>query len=81
VCINCGNDDIRVLTVNHKNGDGAKERNVSKYRVSRLFRDIQKGRTISDLDVRCYNCNILYEYEQGRRNLPLNWKELYGTNA
>ena len=37
------------------------------------------GRAISDLDVRCYNCNILYEYEQGRRNLPLNWKELYGT--
>jgi len=81
VCVNCGNDDIRVLTINHKNGDGAKERNISKHRMSRLSRDIQKGRTTSDLDVRCYNCNILYEYEQGRRNLPLNWKELYGTNT
>lgn len=81
VCVNCGIDDIRVLTINHKNGDGAKERKADKYRVSRLSRDIKNGRTTSDLDVRCYNCNILYEYEQGRRNLPLNYKELYGSGT
>lgn len=76
-CSVCGIRDIRVLTINHLNGDGAKERSATPYRVSRIYRDILKGREVSDLDIRCYNCNVLYEYEQGRRNLPLNWENLY----
>jgi len=80
-CCNCGTTDIRVLTINHINGDGAKERKVEKNKVSRAYRDIKNGRTTLDLDVKCYNCNILYEYEQGRRSLPLNWKELYESGT
>jgi hypothetical protein len=76
MCSKCGVKDIRILTINHLNGDGAKER---VNRVCRTYRQIRLGRKIDDLEVRCYNCNILYEYEQGRRNLPLNWKELYGA--
>jgi len=79
ICSKCGITDIRVLTINHLNGDGAKERKIYGSRVSRIYRDIRNDRTTSDLDVRCYNCNILYEYERGRINLPENWKELYGT--
>jgi hypothetical protein len=75
-CCSCSEKDMRILTINHKNGDGAKER---LNRVCRTYRQIRLGRETEDLEVRCYNCNILYEYEQGRRNLPINWEELYGT--
>jgi hypothetical protein len=76
-CCKCGKEDIRVLTINHLNGDGAKDRRG--YRVCDTYRKIRHNRSVDDLEVRCYNCNILYEYEQGRRTLPLNWKELYGA--
>ena len=78
-CCKCGMKDIRVLTINHINGDGAIER--GNRRVSRTHRQIRLGRGVEDLDVRCYNCNILYEYERGRCNLPLNWKELYESGT
>lgn len=72
-CQVCGIDDIRVLTINHLNGDGYKERHD---RISRTYRDIAHGRKTDDLDVRCYNCNILHEYDLGRRRLPVNWREI-----
>ena len=75
-CISCGESDIRVLTINHKNGDGFKDR---PNKISRIYRDIRLGRKVDDLEVRCCNCNVLYEYELGRRNLPINWEELYGA--
>jgi len=63
-CIKCGNTDDRVLQVNHKNGGGGKEK--SRRPVYTLFRDIIKGvRTTDDIDLRCANCNILYQYERG----------------
>lgn len=62
-CVNCGETDLRVLQVNHLNGGGGKD---DKGLV--FYRKIVKGeRDIEDLDVRCANCNILYEYEAGRR--------------
>jgi hypothetical protein len=76
-CICCGEDDIRVLTINHKNGDGFSDRRGD--RVCDTYRKIRLGRDTKDLEVRCYNCNILYEYEENRRSLPINWKELYGA--
>jgi hypothetical protein len=64
-CVKCGLTDIRLLTVNHKNGGGNKERQL--YRSQHLFREIAFGRRkIDDLDLRCFNCNVLYEYEVGR---------------
>jgi hypothetical protein len=74
-CIKCGISDIRVLTINHINGDGAMERKKTN-RISRIYRDIKSEREVSDLEVRCYNCNILYEYERGSRSIPNNYKEL-----
>jgi hypothetical protein len=66
VCVNCGNTDIRVLQVNHKKGGGTKDfKAVSAYRI---YKEIVEGkRPKEDYDVRCANCNILYEYEVGRR--------------
>jgi len=62
-CVKCKTLDLRVLTINHKNLDGCKEKEKTK-----ICTNIINGkRNTSDLEVRCYNCNILYEYEMGRR--------------
>ena len=68
-CVGCGATDPRILTVNHKNGDGAKWRKLNSTKSSyNLYRRALKGKIpIDTIDLRCYNCNILYEYESGRR--------------
>jgi hypothetical protein len=63
-CIVCGTPDIRVLTINHKNGHSTEGKQY-------IYLSVASGkRKINDLDIRCYNCNILYEFEEGRRTLP-----------
>lgn len=72
VCVNCNENNILVLQINHLNGGGIQEYNYGKTHRS-VYRDIIDGkRNISDLDIRCSNCNILYEYERGART---NWFE------
>lgn len=66
-CACCGNDDIRVLQVNHKNGGGTQE----KRHGAEMYKAIIDGiRLTDDLDLRCANCNLIYEYERGKRSLP-----------
>lgn len=66
-CVVCGETDLRILQINHLNGGGRKEMNNGR-NSHYFYRDIINGtRTTDDLDVRCANCNILYEYEVGRR--------------
>lgn len=73
-CVSCGIDDIRILVINHKhNGD---------FNRVIMFREMKKKNPVSwkavlegtykegDVELRCYNCNILYEYETGRRKIP-----------
>lgn len=60
ICVNCGETDLRVLQINHLKGV-----NHGKGRI-KWHRQIINGET-TDLDVRCANCNILYEYERGHR--------------
>jgi hypothetical protein len=71
-CCICGIKDPRLLSINHINGDGHKD--SKKY--GNMAVAVNKGRDTSDLDVRCHNCNILYEYICDRRG-PKNWEELY----
>lgn len=60
-CVRCGCTDWRVLQVNHINGKGSQERR--KKGSWGIYREILNGkRSIDDLDLRCANCNILYEY-------------------
>ena len=74
-CVVCGETDLRLLTVNHINGDGHEDRQNHARRRGyanpdgiAMYRAINQGkRTTDDLDVRCFNHNILYEYELGRR--------------
>jgi len=70
-CVMCGNGDIRVLTINHLNGRSKKEK---EKKVMDYVGIIKGRRKISDLEIRCFNCNILYEYECGRYKLPENYK-------
>ncbi len=68
-CIICGIDDLRILQINHIDGEGTKEyKKIGNYI---FYKSIIDGkRNLDDLDVRCANHNILYEYETGRRK----WK-------
>lgn len=65
----CGITDIRVLQINHKKGKGSKEH---KHRGGRIMVEaiLSGKRTTDDLELRCANCNILYEYERGRLKIP-----------
>ena len=61
-CIICGASDFRLLQLNHIKG---KEHPPT---YSEYLNIIENG---SDLhDVRCANCNLLYEFERGRRSYP-----------
>jgi len=64
-CVACGETDWHVLQVNHRNGGGSKERSQPTLRGSNFFTAILAGRRgTDDLDLRCANCNTLYEYER-----------------
>src|SRR5207245_5877411 len=74
-CVNCGCKDVRLLTVNHKEGNGLKHLlSMSKNRGNASFELYRRiaNRTINnkDFDSRCYNCQILFEYERGMRTYP-----------
>ena len=65
-CDNCNIQDLCVLNINHKNGGGGVEKKETD--PTMFYLDILKGRRkTSDINVLCHNCNILYEYEVGRR--------------
>lgn len=66
-CVVCGIDDVRVLQLNHLDGGGTDE--AWKKGRHGIHKEILRG-TRSDIDVRCANHNMLYEYEVGRRVLP-----------
>jgi len=67
-CVGCKISDPRVLQLNHKNGGGTKERKGEGWGGAQLVRAILHGsRAVDDLELRCANCNVLYEYEVGRR--------------
>lgn len=67
-CCRCGEDDPRVLQINHLKGGGTQERKRAGLSGFSIIRDILMGRRgLDDLDLRCANCNIIYEYEVGRR--------------
>lgn len=69
--MNCGETDLRVLQINHINGEGWKKNNgIYKVHPTTRYHQIANGiYNEAELDVRCANCNILYEYEIGHRKI------------
>lgn len=82
-CVVCGETDIRILTINHINGGGNKERavgNGNQRGGQSYYRALLNGKVDkTKLDLRCYNHNLLYEYERGEwwfpKELPTNVAE------
>jgi len=63
-CARCGKTDWRILQINHINGNGRKERaRLGK----KIYTNILKGKDMDKYNLLCANCNILYEYDRGKR--------------
>lgn len=56
-CVLCGTRDFRVLEINHVNGFGETD-----------YLKVACG-AVSDLEVRCANCNVVHEFERGNKRL------------
>jgi hypothetical protein len=70
-CVDCGEDDVRVLDFEHREGSG-KEAEVMRlaqngYSVARVMREIAK------CDVRCRNCHAKVTYAR----LGENWRTAF----
>lgn len=74
-CIKCGISDIRVLTINHINPViPARARIKTVGTGYRLYSNLLRGKgSLSELELRCFNCNTIYEYERGRLRYPVGW--------
>ena len=70
-CVCCGNTDLRLLQINHLLEKTAHPTYCE-------YVQIIKG-SLKNRDVRCANCNLLYEFERGRRKLPEQLKDLLNT--
>lgn len=64
VCKHCGVKDIRVLQIDHVNGDGYKERTASKNNWGEYLIHILKDETNS-YQILCANCNWIKRIENG----------------
>lgn len=73
VCISCSTSDVRVLHLNHQDGDGVEFCDSLGYRVRyatsvvRQFRSAATSEIPAYFNLLCRNCNILHEYERGAR--------------
>lgn len=63
-CRLCGETDFRLLTLNHKNGDGnidrAKHKNNPNATLYKQIRRLER----TDLELLCWNCQALFEWER-----------------
>ena len=64
-CSRCGINDWRVLQINHLNGGGRKEYTIKG--CKKIYKEILNEERDGEFNLLCANCNILYEYEMGRR--------------
>lgn len=60
-CQSCGFDNIKALSVDHKNGDGARHRRLT--RTNSFYRWVKKSGFPDDLQILCMNCQFIKRYD------------------
>lgn len=70
-CRRCGNDDVRVLSLDHMNGGGEKDRAGAHHRTGGWFtyQRLKKRGWPADIQVLCLNCHAIVEDERRAANL------------
>jgi len=63
ICVCCGMDDIKFLTINHKNNDGNIHRKEKQYKG--IYKEIIDGNCKYELETMCYNCNCASNFNDG----------------
>ena len=82
VCKCCGESNVVFLSIDHINGDGAKERNETQMVSGRLYKFLNKNPVDKKYQVLCYNCNLAkgdrkecpHKY-MDKVNEALNWEK------
>lgn len=69
-CKTCSVIDPRLLTLNHLNGVIGKTNRVQSIMIMRKI--LSRKERKDNYDFRCFNCQVLFEYEKGRIKLPEN---------
>lgn len=73
-CVRCGETDLRVLQINHIDGEGVERYDDGRRKTEyRTHLKIIEGQRPKHLEVRCANCNIIHEYERGNCKVPTDW--------
>lgn len=65
-CAGCGTQDVRVLEVNHINGENKSQERKGGGK-QRLMLRIASGEKVLHVNLLCANCNIVHEFDRGRR--------------
>lgn len=65
-CAGCGTGDMRVLEINHINGENKRHERKGGGK-QRLMLRIASGEKVSHISLLCANCNIIHEFDRGRR--------------
>ena len=80
VCLRCGFEDIRALSIDHINGGGCRQRNENKLRGSSSFYGwLKKNEFPLGYQTLCMNCNWIKRFEKGEHNAskhsvePIDW--------
>lgn len=77
-CARCGCDDIRLLEINHKYGNGYKERASNNFNAWKFLMDIATDkRSVEDLELLCRPCNAVHFLERKFGLLPIKvfWRK------
>ena len=77
-CVRCGCNDLRLLEVNHKNGDGRKNDYDIYGNGHGLYQDIVKDRRkVEDLELLCRPCNAIHylELKYGKLPMKIIWEK------
>jgi len=79
VCTECGEDDLRVLDINHVNGKGKRKGTAARY--AECCNVLNQKKPPKNLNILCCNCNRRHEFDRGNiPPIPENFYALASTH-